>query len=578
MDAGASKILETVTLKVLHAHGFSKASTQANLVFADLLSRYLSVAAATVGQYAEHAGRRSIAPQDAVEAFDDMGTSVKELQDYCAVNARDMARYAVHSTKRLEDLNEFRAQLAVGLSHDEDDVTPLEWGPVPDAVASEEEDESEYDEVNTPSDELAKADVMLVDNEDPDADGEEDVRVHEPPDALLKDSLSRRRSTPPLPLSPVSNPSTPQSRKRRRTDNWQPPEYIPDWLPPFPTGEPPQATPAPAAPSDPAAMTNGSLKTERPDTPPLQAQVSTASSSADYHTVVPYDQSTLASVPTWHLPSETPPLDTTFAKLEPPLPAGQQLLLEAYHHILTHPPPARVAAVNPGRYRVALALIQQMDKYNRWDAPTTLYGSTAPNPPRVTAMPPSYAVPIAKRPGAGTPDSSGSGKESGEKEEEKRALPGAYTRHIAPPESVTPMLSKPMSRIPALAKDVLPQTVYIRSSRIQHPPVLQRGNQKLTYGPGVNAPWNSSFNPTPAAPPAAGKGKDGAANGLPNGKDKGGDKGADGEKPRVLPDARLYATWNYEQKRFDEPLVVRRRVGSIAVPRMERARSESTNA
>ena len=120
--------------------------------------------------------------------------------------------------------------------------------------------------------------------------------------------------------------------------------------------------------------------------------------------------------------------------------------------------------------------------------------------------------------------------------------------------------------------------MYVRSSRIQHPPVLQRGTQKLVYGPGVNAPWNSSYNPTPAATPAGGKGKDGAANGIPNGKDKGGDKGADGEKPRALPDARLYATWNYETKRFDEPLVVRRRVGSIAVPPMTRARSESTNA
>ncbi|RPD60727.1 hypothetical protein L227DRAFT_547024 [Lentinus tigrinus ALCF2SS1-6] len=576
MDSGAKKILESVTLKVLHAHGFSKASTQANLVFADLLSRYLSIAAATVGQYAEHAGRRRIVPQDAVNAFGDMGTSVEELQDYCEVNGRDMARYAVHSSKRLEELNEFRAQLAVGLSHDEDDVTHLEWGLVPDALASEEEDESEYEEIRTPSDDVAKSDVMLVDTEDPDAEGEEDVHVSEHPDGLLKDSFSRRRSTPPLPLSPISNP---RPRKRQRTEKWQPPEYIPDWLPPFPTaGEPQQATPAPAAPSDPAAMPNGAMKAERPATPPLQAQVSTASSSADYHTVVPYDQSTLASVPTWHLPSEFPPNDTGFSKPELLLPGGQQVLLEGYHHILTHPPPARVGAVNPGRYRVALALVQQMEKYNRWDAPTTLYGSTAPNPPRVAAMPPSYALPISKKSGAGTPDGNGSGKESGEKEDEKRALPSTYARHLVPPESITPMLSRSTSRIPGLAKDILPQTVYIRSSRVQHPPVLLRGGQKLLYGNGVNASWNSSFNPTPAATPAAGKGKDGAVNGMANGKDKGGDKGADGEKPRALPDARFYATWNYEQKRYDEPLVVRRRVGSIAVPPMGKARSESTNS
>ena len=73
----------------------------------------------------------------------------------------------------------------------------------------------------------------------------------------------------------------------------------------------------------------------------------------------------------------------------------------------------------------------------------------------------------------------------------------------------------------------------------------------------------------------AGGGKDGAgANGLANGLGK----EREGAAARPLPDARLYATWNYETKRFDEPLVVRRRVGSIAVPPMTRARSESTNA
>ena len=122
-------------------------------------------------------------------------------------------------------------------------------------------------------------------------------------------------------------------------------------------------------------------------------------------------------------------------------------------------------------------------------------------------------------------------------------------------------------------------TVYARTVRVQHPPVLQRGTQKLTYGPGVNAPWNASFSPQPAATPATGKGggsggKDGAgANGLANGNGK----EREGAAARPLPDARLYATWNYEPKRFDEPLVVRRRVGSVVggPAAMGRARSES---
>lgn len=50
------------------------------------------------------------------------------------------------------------------------------------------------------------------------------------------------------------------------------------------------------------------------------------------------------------------------------------------------------------------------------------------------------------------------------------------------------------------------------------------------------------------------------ANGVPNGKDPEAEQ-------KSLPDARLYATWNYEQKHFQEPLnavaAKRGRMGSI---------------
>lgn len=128
--------------------------------------------------------------------------------------------------------------------------------------------------------------------------------------------------------------------------------------------------------------------------------------------------------------------------------------------------------------------------------------------------------------------------------------------------------------------------VYARTVRVTHPPVLQRGAQKLTYGPGVNAPWNASFSPAPATTPATaaggggGKGKDGNGNGGGGGMANGKEKEKDGAGARPLPDARFYATWNYEPKRFDDGLVAaRRRMGSIAGPgaaaSMGRARSES---
>ena len=97
-----------------------------------------------------------------------------------------------------------------------------------------------------------------------------------------------------------------------------------------------------------------------------------------------------------------------------------------------------------------------------------------------------------------------------------------------------------------------------RITRLSHPTVLQRGSEKLTYGPGVPAPWNSEKSSAPIPAPSMAKGKDPLANGLTNGKGK-------EEKGPVLPDARLFATWEHEQKSFREPLTVPRRArqGSV---------------
>lgn len=106
--------------------------------------------------------------------------------------------------------------------------------------------------------------------------------------------------------------------------------------------------------------------------------------------------------------------------------------------------------------------------------------------------------------------------------------------------------------------------MHARSTRLQHPNVLSRGTQKLTYGPGVNAIWNSGPTPatTPAPPPGntnPKSGKDGGGNVPPDGKD--------GQTQKVMVDAKMYATWNYEEKHYNEPLVVgrRARMGSLQV-------------
>lgn len=90
--------------------------------------------------------------------------------------------------------------------------------------------------------------------------------------------------------------------------------------------------------------------------------------------------------------------------------------------------------------------------------------------------------------------------------------------------------------------------------------MLQRGPEKLTYGMGVPAPWNNpdkSSVPLPA--PSVAIGKELLSNGLTNG------KGKEAEKGPVLPDARLFATWEHEQKSFRDPLTIPRRArqGSV---------------
>jgi histone H3/H4 len=110
MDAGAKKLLETATIETLHAHHFSRASSQATNVLTDLLSRYLAVLSSTCAKYAEHAGRLRLTARDAALALGELGVGVEELTEYCVMEGKEMSRYAIHTARRLEDLNEFRGQ------------------------------------------------------------------------------------------------------------------------------------------------------------------------------------------------------------------------------------------------------------------------------------------------------------------------------------------------------------------------------------------------------------------------------------------------------------------------------------
>jgi Wiskott-Aldrich syndrome protein len=122
--------------------------------------------------------------------------------------------------------------------------------------------------------------------------------VHVSLTSLPKEPSSMGRpTTPVLPLSPISNRSSP-SRKRQRTSSWQPLSHIPDFLPSFPTDSSPADQPlSPRSPR----MRPPLLKIESPSSP--LPQPSTPTYPSDYFTSVPYDQSSLSSMPEWHLPT-----------------------------------------------------------------------------------------------------------------------------------------------------------------------------------------------------------------------------------------------------------------------------------
>ncbi|TFY54657.1 hypothetical protein EVG20_g9619 [Dentipellis fragilis] len=557
MDAGAFKFLESVTLKTLHAHNFARSSTQASVALTDLLSRYLILLSTTCAQYAQHANRTTLTARDAVLALEDLGLSMEELSEYCSYEGEELARYAGHSAKRLEDLGSFKASLADGMPPTPESI-PLVYAPVPDDLSDEDQadDESEQD-----LEDFEMQDIMNA------AIGEElgkeiaDVLMGEsaPPIPLEPETL-RRPSSPPLPLSPVSNPSSP-ARKRPRTDHWRPPPHIPDFLPPFPSdrasAEPePLALPPPSEP--PPAIRDSPAKAERAPSPPRHL----SSAPPDYLTPVPYSQSVLAAAPEWHLPPSSIPqapetASSTAARL--PTPLVQPALIGAYHHVLTHPPPANPNAANAARHRVAMALLSQAQRNPRWEPADTLYASTAPNAPSVAVIGPTYPIPVGKAP---------PGEDGSKEEKEKRSnLPPAAPRSIAALERLAPLVSQQTSRIPELARNILSGPVHSRTTRLGHPPFIP-GDQAIMQRPSIPAPWNSSVIPPNAAPtPTNAKGKESLANGVPNGKGKETD-----EKEKALPDARYYTTWQYEPKSFKEPLALRRpRQGSIQLNRLNLA-------
>ncbi|CAL1698028.1 unnamed protein product [Somion occarium] len=441
IDQGAKKLLETATIETLHAHNFSRSSTQATLVLTDLLSRYFTVLTTTCAKYAEHAGRSRLTAKDAICALDDLGVDVEELSEYCASEGKEMSRYAVHTARRIEDLNEFKASLTAGLREDRDDAVPLVYGPIPSLPSSDEE--YEESEAEWEQEEGLQLPEIRMDGDKPE-------------DVIAVERVLKRHSPPPLPLSPISNPPSPP-RKRPRTASWNPPPHIPSFLPPFPT-DTPRHTPSPP-PLDLHPVAPPSVEPVKVEPIPLPASQETTSSKppGDWVTPTPYELSGLASQPTWHLPLK-PPTPPPSPPNRLPVPMAEPALLGAYHYILTHHPKTKLdqfhpGPTNPGRYKVALELVRQAETQPRWDPPPTLFASTAPNAPRVAAIAPSYPIPYGKL--AEEEKDMKPSKGGKDRDMEEAKLPPTQPKIVAGIDRLSPLVSQPYTRIPALARELL---------------------------------------------------------------------------------------------------------------------------
>lgn len=348
------------------------------------------------------------------------------------------------------------------MREDQGDAIPLQYLPVPDDLFSPLDDE--WEDEDEEEEEPMENEGILHETE-PEVSMDVDATIDPPPLERVNAEVRTpsRQASPPLPLSPISNPSTPPRKRPRTSRNWSPPPHIPSFLPPFPS-EKASATRTPSPPplrdDSPAIPHPNPVKMEQRASP-VPELASSMTNAADYLTPLPFSVSSLAaSSSPWHLPSrppKSPPPSTFGSSSTPPnLPQTQQALFGAYHYILTNPVPAETTPAHPGRYKVALSLVHQAEAHPRWEPPPTLYASPEPNMPRIATVGPTYPVPVSM---------SEKEKENGSGEPETR-LPPAPPMPAATSDRIAPSIAQQGSRFSAVAKELLPVRPILLSYRM----------------------------------------------------------------------------------------------------------------
>lgn len=564
MDGATQKLVESSIHRTLHAHSFSRASSVATHTLADLLSRYLHLLLQSCAQYAQHAGHTSINVHDALHALDDLGFSLDELKQYAQGEAVDMARAGYgfrtsFSSRRAEELAEMRAHLHDGLKQERDDTIPLVYAPLDPDLDYPSSDSGEESE-----DEVLSA---LQLQSDPKPLAQEAEHEDDQPPAPIPPP---RMPSPRMPLSP---PPSPHPHKRHKKNGWNAPDYVPEFLPPFPKIVYPgdesiepfdldveSALPSRAQSTQPQSQPEHVPIVKIENMPaPIPPPTAAMSSSSDYTDLnpIPYSQSSLADLPEWHLPLAPPELD-----VEPPsavngngpksIKTGELhprlATWGAAHHVLTTRPPATttvqtsssgvhtIPMSTQGRHAVLLTLLSTLNNMpntgmRHMDVPDSLYGAVQPNyrGSAVGRLGGSHPVPVGgKRDANGNPIKPGLDK--GKMQNMKWPIPTSRST-LSGDSGVAEMSTRLEGKLNTVARDVLSSNVYKRITKLTHPPPLWKSsNVADTYGPGIPAPWNS----------------------VPSKDDE--KSGSHEDKERVAPDARLFVTWEYETKKGTDPL------------------------
>ncbi|KAG8721373.1 hypothetical protein FRC09_007992 [Ceratobasidium sp. 395] len=574
MESTAYAHLHRATLRTLHSHSFTSSSSIAAHTLTSLFASYLDLLARSSTARANNSGRTGVGWNDVLGAMDEMGVGADEMMGWCRSEAAEVGRkYVVapkerevyhlsreerEREKEREKVGKEKGRGVLGVSSWQANGVGVSVGPgVEEARRKELVEVDEYVSeglVRDPSSaiHLVYAQLPSPGPSDDEGEDEDEERPYEVYSADVKPPVV-------LPLSPVSNksrspsPGHPNgtSSKRTRANGWtsSPPDYIPDFLPPFPSVHDAPPVHNQASPTRAIKLRSKSI---------TGAQDVSTSTGA-----VSYARSALANLPPSLLPPITPPAALPLINSNPGLGTVAEpgiALREALAQYTSSPTPpfpfpagtitATGANNAPARSKAARILAGALSQ--AFDASDSLFGPWGGVEPRASAVG-GEGVPVLV-------DAQGEMMVSKKGTDKVGALAasGVGGRVISKEEDVQSVMGYFKSPILPLASAFIAPSVLHRTTRILPPPPLRTADDPDKATPlyyhterAVPAPWCVHVPETDGGPV-----KD--------------------ITDTTLPEARLVPTWDWSAKHLEGPLSTRRGrgiVGGVPVGSQGRAGS-----